>query len=353
MLIEARDARYVGGFAYGRINPIAPEEFPQRVQRAQEVFDGKLWREQLREWDETFKPGSIRVHRELQSVDPDALSNAELIEYLTRCREHHAEMNILLALLGAIVTDSGGLLSHSAIVASRYGIPGVVGDPRRDAAHPRRGDGAGRRRPRRGEVQGVKKVVPLAKVRDRSVFSSKAFGLGEAAPSGLPLPPRARRSSRRPLVRRRRGRRRRELRGAAPDPRVWPSRAPSRRPSPHGRSARSGRSRSPCRGIGVGRPPDLAHRRPELVTRRDVQQGRATVSVRGREPAHLGPGDPFGELALIDEGVRSPSITATADLVCYGLTFWDFRPLVQRNAGIGWKLVQALAKRLRAAETPE
>jgi CRP-like cAMP-binding protein len=77
------------------------------------------------------------------------------------------------------------------------------------------------------------------------------------------------------------------------------------------------------------------------------------VSVRGREPAHLGPGDPFGELALIDEGVRSPSITATADLVCYGLTFGDFRPLVQRNAAIGWKLVQALAKRLRAAETPE
>ena len=35
--------------------------------------------------------------------------------------------NILLPLLGAIVTDSGGLLSHSAIVAREYGIPGVVG----------------------------------------------------------------------------------------------------------------------------------------------------------------------------------------------------------------------------------
>ena len=35
--------------------------------------------------------------------------------------------NILLPLLGALVTDSGGLLSHSAIVAREYGIPGVVG----------------------------------------------------------------------------------------------------------------------------------------------------------------------------------------------------------------------------------
>src|SRR5262249_23721797 len=35
--------------------------------------------------------------------------------------------NILLPLLGGIVTDSGGLLSHAAIVAREYGIPGVVG----------------------------------------------------------------------------------------------------------------------------------------------------------------------------------------------------------------------------------
>jgi pyruvate,water dikinase len=35
--------------------------------------------------------------------------------------------NILLPLLGAIVTDAGGLLSHAAIVAREYGLPGVVG----------------------------------------------------------------------------------------------------------------------------------------------------------------------------------------------------------------------------------
>ena len=35
--------------------------------------------------------------------------------------------NIVLPILGAIVTDSGGLLSHAAIVSREYGIPAVVG----------------------------------------------------------------------------------------------------------------------------------------------------------------------------------------------------------------------------------
>ena len=35
--------------------------------------------------------------------------------------------NIVLPLLGAIVTDTGGLLSHAAIVSRELGIPGVVG----------------------------------------------------------------------------------------------------------------------------------------------------------------------------------------------------------------------------------
>src|SRR5947199_174750 len=35
--------------------------------------------------------------------------------------------NILLPLLGGIVTDAGGLLSHAAIISREYGIPGVVG----------------------------------------------------------------------------------------------------------------------------------------------------------------------------------------------------------------------------------
>lgn len=38
-----------------------------------------------------------------------------------------SSFNVLLPLLGAIVTDHGGILSHPAIVAREFGIPGVVG----------------------------------------------------------------------------------------------------------------------------------------------------------------------------------------------------------------------------------
>jgi pyruvate,water dikinase len=38
-----------------------------------------------------------------------------------------AAFNVVLPLLGAIVTDRGGLLSHAAIVAREFGIPAVVG----------------------------------------------------------------------------------------------------------------------------------------------------------------------------------------------------------------------------------
>jgi len=82
-----------------------------------------------------------------------------------------------------------------------------------------------------------------------------------------------------------------------------------------------------------------------------IESGEATVSVRGSERAKLGPGDYFGEIALIDDGARSATITADSELRCYGLTSWEFRPLVEGNASIAWKLLETLAKRLRAAQS--
>ncbi len=81
-----------------------------------------------------------------------------------------------------------------------------------------------------------------------------------------------------------------------------------------------------------------------------IESGEATVTSKGVTINTLGPGDHFGEIALIDGGPRSATVVAATDLVCHGLTFWEFRPLVERNGGIAWKLLQALAKRLRAAE---
>ena len=81
-----------------------------------------------------------------------------------------------------------------------------------------------------------------------------------------------------------------------------------------------------------------------------IDSGEATVSVRGKHRTTLKPGDYFGEIALIDEGARTASLTAESDMVCYGMTFWEFRPIVESDARIAWKLLQSLAKKLRAAE---
>jgi CRP-like cAMP-binding protein len=80
-----------------------------------------------------------------------------------------------------------------------------------------------------------------------------------------------------------------------------------------------------------------------------IESGEATVFIRGKKHSTLKPRDYFGEIALIDEGKRMATITASSDLVCYGLTFWDFRPLVEANGVIGWKLLQRMATMLRDA----
>ena len=78
-----------------------------------------------------------------------------------------------------------------------------------------------------------------------------------------------------------------------------------------------------------------------------IESGSATVTVHGEERRTLGAGDYFGEMALIDEQPRSATITADEELRCWGLTPWEFRPLVESNAAIAWSMLQTLAKRLR------
>ncbi|MGH7666346.1 MAG: PEP-utilizing enzyme [Candidatus Dormibacteria bacterium] len=92
MPMDGMETRYVNGFAYNQMRPVPPEEIPARFTRADEVMRGKLWREQLREWEEERKPATIAEHRAIQAVDPDALSDEELAAYLRRCRDHHAAM---------------------------------------------------------------------------------------------------------------------------------------------------------------------------------------------------------------------------------------------------------------------
>jgi CRP/FNR family cyclic AMP-dependent transcriptional regulator len=75
-----------------------------------------------------------------------------------------------------------------------------------------------------------------------------------------------------------------------------------------------------------------------------IEEGEATVTVGGDERRRLGPGDYFGEVALLNESARTATITADSDLRCYGLTAWEFRPLVETHGSIAWKLLQAMSK---------
>jgi len=81
-----------------------------------------------------------------------------------------------------------------------------------------------------------------------------------------------------------------------------------------------------------------------------IDDGTAKVSVGGQDVRTLGAGDYFGEIGLIADVDRTATITAESELRCYGMTLWDFRPLVESNASIAWKMLQALAQRLKEAE---
>jgi len=80
-----------------------------------------------------------------------------------------------------------------------------------------------------------------------------------------------------------------------------------------------------------------------------IESGEATVFLHGKKHSSLKADDYFGEIALIDDGPRMATIVADSELLCYGLTYWDFRPVVKASGVIGWKLLQRMAQMLREA----
>lgn len=74
-----------------------------------------------------------------------------------------------------------------------------------------------------------------------------------------------------------------------------------------------------------------------------ILSGTAKVTRGGETLRELGPGDYFGEIALIDGGRRSATVTATTDVTLASLTHWEFMPLVRSSPEMALKLLEGLA----------
>jgi CRP/FNR family transcriptional regulator, cyclic AMP receptor protein len=81
-----------------------------------------------------------------------------------------------------------------------------------------------------------------------------------------------------------------------------------------------------------------------------IVDGTARVTSGGRKLRTLGPGDSFGDIALIDGGPRSATVAADTHLRTLSLSPWEFRPLVMEHPQLAYKLLLKLSALLREAE---
>ncbi len=108
MLLDYHEWQFVNGWSYLCPRPVgspkgtvghppkdvwdhlmqSDPEIRERLRTSAIVFERKLWREDLQNWDEEIKPAAIRAHLEIQTIDPSTLSTEALLVHLERCREN-------------------------------------------------------------------------------------------------------------------------------------------------------------------------------------------------------------------------------------------------------------------------
>jgi CRP-like cAMP-binding protein len=81
-----------------------------------------------------------------------------------------------------------------------------------------------------------------------------------------------------------------------------------------------------------------------------ILKGKARVLVGGRTKTHLGPGDYFGEMSLIDRGQRSATVIAETPVSTLSLVSWNFLPLLDEMPSIAKKMLLIMSQRLRNSE---
>jgi CRP/FNR family cyclic AMP-dependent transcriptional regulator len=81
-----------------------------------------------------------------------------------------------------------------------------------------------------------------------------------------------------------------------------------------------------------------------------VLEGKAEVLDGRRVVAVLGPGDHFGEMALLDKAGRSANVRARTNVRLAALPEWEFEGFMLKHPLVTYRLAQTLTKRLRAAQ---
>ena len=81
-----------------------------------------------------------------------------------------------------------------------------------------------------------------------------------------------------------------------------------------------------------------------------ILDGKADVEIAGKHVATLGPGDFFGEMALLDQGPRVASVKAGSDMEVAVLDPREFVSLIEEHPAVARKVLKVMAGRLRQAE---
>src|SRR2546423_2519729 len=81
-----------------------------------------------------------------------------------------------------------------------------------------------------------------------------------------------------------------------------------------------------------------------------IVEGKARVTIGGRDIATLGAGDFFGEISLLDGGDRTATVVADTNLVAEVIGQREFATLIADSPRLARNLLVGLARRLRAAD---
>ena len=84
-----------------------------------------------------------------------------------------------------------------------------------------------------------------------------------------------------------------------------------------------------------------------------ITDGTVTVNTASGRQRKLGPGDSFGEMALLDQEGRSATVKADTDVTLATIPEWNFKPFLHEHPEVAYRLLQTLSRRIRQAESPE